>query len=270
MASAPLASSPHETVESRASVAPSASASAAVASSPVPSTPPKPSFPAGEMRVLELSGLAPAVVAYPRVTDLVGVPLVVALHGNFDRPEWQCETWAAVSEWRAIVLCPRGDARADTPSTDKRYTYDSYARMKKEIFDGIAALREQLDLAVDHPLMLIGFSLGANLGAQLLLDRDAPTFFSTVMIEGGGAQWSWHRVRAFRERGGRHVLFACGQVGCAHKAEQLRRRFEKSGLSYGVVKTSIGHTYDGEIAAGVGEHWTRITATGPTRPRGGE
>ena len=35
-------------------------------------------------------------------------PLVVALHGGSDRPEWACSAWRSISEGHAFVVCPRG------------------------------------------------------------------------------------------------------------------------------------------------------------------
>src|SRR5689334_2604590 len=43
-------------------------------------------------------------------------PVVIATHGNYDRPEWQCEVWREIVGDAAFVLCPRGSMRPDSPS----------------------------------------------------------------------------------------------------------------------------------------------------------
>src|SRR5947209_312381 len=116
---------------------------------------------------LPVVGFADAIVAAPRTNE--PRPVVVAAHGNYDRPEWQCEVWRGIVGDRAFVLCPRGRPRADSPSPDDvRFTYDGAASLAREVDAGLDALRARYGARVqDGPILYAGFSLGAILGVTL-------------------------------------------------------------------------------------------------------
>ncbi len=88
------------------------------------------------------------------------------LHGNYDRPEWQCVVWRGIVGDAAFIRCPRGVPRPDSPSPDDiRFTYASNQALEREIDAGIGALRARFPLFVDDERPLYtGFSLGAIMG----------------------------------------------------------------------------------------------------------
>ena len=67
-------------------------------------------------------------------------PVALALHGNFDRPEWICEEFSVLVEGRGWLLCPRGIPRRDAPEEWDRWTYAGRKRLLAEIAAGLAAL----------------------------------------------------------------------------------------------------------------------------------
>ena len=60
---------------------------------------------------LPVSGFGAASVAVP-VGAVEPRPIVIALHGGADRPEWQCGVWRSIAGPEPFVLCPRGVARS--------------------------------------------------------------------------------------------------------------------------------------------------------------
>src|SRR5205823_5127523 len=66
---------------------------------------------------LAVPGFSNAIVSVPIGTKRP-MPLLLATHGNYDRPEWQCETWRQIIGDAGFVLCPRGVRRPDSPGAD--------------------------------------------------------------------------------------------------------------------------------------------------------
>lgn len=239
------------------SAAPSVAASAASATPATPpsatssAAPPSPTL-AGERFVsLPVPGFGEAVVAVP-----IGArgprPIVLATHGNYDRPEWQCEVWAEIVGDRAFVLCPRGDARPDSPGKDDvRFTYRSNQELEREVDAALAALRGSAfapHLAAGPPVWT-GFSLGAIMGVAIAARRPAD-FPTLVLVEGGVDRFGEEVARAFAKGGGKSVLFVCAQRGCAKPARQRAARLERLGVHAMVADAgAIGHAYDGPVAA---------------------
>lgn len=177
-------------------------------------------------------------------------PVLIATHGNFDRPEWQCEVWRGIVESRAFILCPRGVARPDSPSRDDiRFTYPSNAALEAEIDAGLRALKDRFPDFVDPgPAVYTGFSLGAIMGVSIAARAPARTP-RLVLIEGGHDKWTQVTARAFAEGGGLRVLFVCSQGSCASDARLAAARVQRAGVETRVVKgPDVGHRYDGPTA----------------------
>jgi pimeloyl-ACP methyl ester carboxylesterase len=214
------------------------------------SEPPLPDF-----MPLEVEGFASAVVS-TSIRKGAPAPIVVAGHGNYDRPEWQCEVWRAIFHGLPFILCPRGIPRTDSPSSDDiRFTYANVDRYKLEIERGLAALRARFGSAVDSgPIVYVGFSLAALFGARLLVRGDLRAE-RAVLVEGGHSPWTLESARAFATRdadaGPKRVLFACGQTSCVRDAEQARKILSHFGSAVTTAVVSapgVGHGYGGAVA----------------------
>ncbi len=224
----------------------------------------------GDLVVLDVPGFRPAVVSVPRGA-IEPRPLVVALHGNFDRPEWQCEVWRAATAGYPFILCPRGVPRRDAPKSADRWEY-SLAQVEVELDAGVAALRKRFAAyAVDGPIVYVGFSLGAILGTTIV-HKSPARYPRVVLIEGGLGALTAGAAKRFRAQGGERLLLACGQKECARKSRLLLKMLERQGLGAHLVDGgNIGHTYDGAIAEGVAREWAWLVDGLPGWPmRGGE
>ena len=131
---------------------------------------------------LQVPGFRDAVVSMPRDTTEAR-PILVALHGNYDRPEWQCDVWRKITDARPfILLSPR---RPPEGSSVRGTLGVRWARSRaEELFAGLDALVDRFtDHVDDGPRIFAGFSLGAILGRRILLG--SPRAFSVGGAGGG-------------------------------------------------------------------------------------
>jgi hypothetical protein len=238
---------------------PSPPGSIPLAGSEVPAAPaaPKavPLAQAGELVALEVPGFLPAVVSVP-LSARAAHPVAVAFHGNFDRPEWQCEIFRAVIGAHGFLLCPRGSARRDVPKQMDRWEYASGPKMAAELEAALTALGERYGANVDPgPIVFIGFSLGAIYGAPIV--QKAPARYPRgVFVEGGHGAWTVASAKKYAAAGGLRLFLACGQGPCLDKAKRTAPLLTRAGLptqSGGSAKA--GHTYDGAVSDSVRAAW---------------
>jgi dienelactone hydrolase len=243
--------------------APVATSSETPAAPPVASAPEATSVDAGkklaplseDFVTLPVEGFKDAIVSVPTGATAPR-PVVVALHGNYDRPEWQCEVWREITKGHPFVLCPRGIPRDDAPKSEDRWTYGAMGPTEKELERALEALAKRFGEHVDPgPIVYTGFSLGAIYG-KLIARKNAKRFPRAVFVEGGYEGWALGNVREYAKGGGTRVLFACGQSACVHAGKQVARLLEKEGISSRVASGgNIGHTYDGPVASAVAAEW---------------
>lgn len=235
---------------------------------------PKPLTAQSEFQTLPVEGYRDAVIALP-----LGIkekrPVLVALHGNYDRPEWQCMIWSELIKRQAFVVCPRGVPRTDAPKSEDRWTYGGIPDTLKETYAALAAARAAYPEYIDPgPAMFTGFSLGAIYGVHALgADEkkraaygagEEPPFAYAVLIEGGYQGWYAGRAKQFRADGARGVVFGCGQFACRAKAQGLVKLLERADLRVRVAfGGNVGHTYDGSVAAAVAEQLPAVLADDP-------
>ncbi|HYQ18851.1 MAG TPA: hypothetical protein VEQ58_23910 [Polyangiaceae bacterium] len=244
----------------------------AVASEPAPTpqpvvvaTPaapsPKPLLEPTPLVTLTVPGFREAVVSVPLGATEPRV-IALALHGNFDRPEWQCEVWRRITRGEVFVLCPRGVPRRDVPAELDRWEWGSLAKTKAELLAALGALRARYPEHVKAgPLVFTGFSLGAILGARLIHDQEL-NVGAAVLVEGGYQGWTASKARSLQPSL-RGLLFACGQTECRNAYRyQLEGLLSRAALPASMVAdTKAGHTYDEPVAALVQAEWPRLLQT---------
>jgi hypothetical protein len=209
---------------------------------------------------LPVQGFRDAIVSVP-IGATGPRPIVVALHGNFDRPEWQCEVMREITDGFAFILCPRGIPRTDVAKSMDRWEYGSVKQLKQELDAGLLAVRERFARYVaDGPIVMTGFSLGAILARPMVME-DPARFPRVVFTEGGSDGWNFKR---FQQGGGSRVIFGCAQAGCAPKCRALAKRAERAGVEVRVADGgNIGHTYDGPVARAIQAEWSWLVESDP-------
>jgi predicted esterase len=235
----------------------------AVAAPPAATTQPAPLPPLGgaPLVALAVAGFEPAVVSVP-LGSTGPRPVLVATHGNFDRPEWQCETWREIVGAAGFVLCPRGVLRDDTLGLEHpRFRYRSHRALEQEIATGLAALGARFGAYVSPgPVVYAGFSQGAIMGVPIVT-RAPARFPRLVLLEGGVGALTAATAGAYAAGGGRRVLIGCGQPGCATAGRAAVRRLEAAGLGARVLYGgNVGHGYAEVVTRQVREHFAWLVA----------
>ncbi|MFZ5895227.1 MAG: alpha/beta hydrolase [Myxococcota bacterium] len=225
------------------------------AAAKAPTPPASPTLDGPSVVELDVPSFRPATLVVP-VGATRPRPVVVALHGNFDRPEWQCGVWQSIVRDGAFILCPRGIPRRDAPASLDRWEYASAKAVASEVDAALAALRERYAAFVaEGPVVFIGFSLGAIYGAPLV-QREPQRFTRVVFIEGGLSAWTPHTAKKFAAAGGQRLILACGQADCLGRVKRMAPALERAGLPTRVGGSAkAGHSYDGEVAEVVRENW---------------
>ena len=164
---------------------------------------------------LDVPGFGKAALAVPLGANAPR-PIVIALHGSSDRPEWACAALRSIAGPAPFVLCPRGVARTDFSASDARYTFGSVDDTARELRAALAALKQRFGVYVAAgPVVLAGFELGADQVAWIAVQE--PAFFARLLlIEPSPTSWPSSRAALFGRTGGQRVLFAFGPT---HRTE---------------------------------------------------
>ncbi len=141
---------------------------------------------------------------------------------------------------------------------------DSFTHGKElpaEIDAGIVALRARFGARVDPgPMIYAGYSQGAGLAHTVVMKSPA-RFPRAIIIEGGAGGWS---PKKFAQQGGKRMLFACGQAGCANAAKPAVAQFEKAGVPAKVrYAQGAGHIETGAVGKAIMEEWAWLVAGDP-------
>jgi poly(3-hydroxybutyrate) depolymerase len=219
---------------------------------------------------LAVEGFRDAIVSVP-----IGArrrrPILIALHGNFDRPEWQCETWRDITKGFPFIVCPRGIPRRDVPAKWDRWEYGSMDQTDRELEAGLASLRERFGPYIaTGPVLFTGFSLGAILGVGIL-KRHPGKYGPIVFSEGGNEGWSITTVKKIAPPTGDagtflplRLLYACGQTDCVFKSKATAKIIERAGGQSRVVSGgNVGHMYDGPVAQAIAREWQWLIQDDP-------
>jgi hypothetical protein len=257
---APAASEPPAETQ----IAADPAALSAAADEPAPAAEPSPApLPVPGFRDAVL--VAPTGAAAPR-------PVLVAVHGMYDRVEPFCAAWSRIAAGWPYVLCPRGQPRLDAGLQADRWTFGWRVRdLDREIDAGLKALRERYgEQVADGPVVFAGFSLGAILGADVVLWN--PSRYSrAVLVEGGTTNWSLTTAKRFARRGGKKLLFACGQEMCLKETRAGLYWLDVAGVDARTAYAgTIGHTYEGIVAEELTRTWGWLTEGDARWPAGSQ
>jgi predicted esterase len=205
----------------------------------------KPLYPQTESpERLNVPGFNDAMFVSPSERSDDPRPVVIVLHGNFDRPEWQCDMWQSVASWYGWVLCPRGVRTPWATEAEDRWTYRGGAKtVSSEMMAALAALEFRFPGAVTREgAVLVGFSLGAILIPELI--QLHPDRFDTVfLIEGGLKQLDRHLL-SMKQRGVERIGLAMSTAGNRQKISGIRMKIKRKGLvSVYVDMRGAGHNY---------------------------
>jgi predicted esterase len=212
---------------------------------------------------LETAGVT-AFVA-PPIGATAPRPLVVAVHGAGDRPEWSCGGWRLASLTNAFVVCPQG-----SPTTPRTFAWASPQLLSERVEAAVAAARAKFGPYVDSgPMIFAGFSQGATF-AEPFLRENAARFPIAILAEGGYATArSPSFARAFRAAGGRRVVLVCGNPLCFTSAVTAKKVLETAGVEALVVgDAKAGHNLNDRMQKALQAAWPELSA--PPRELSGD
>lgn len=197
---------------------------------------------------LDVPDFSPSLLRVP--AGRARLPVLLVTHGAGGTAEAHCQLWSRIVADRAILLCVRGRGRGPDPA-DGEY-YPDHPTLERETFAALSALRARYaERIAEGGVYYAGFSQGATMGALMLVEH-ADEVKRLVLVEGGFAEWSVARARAFRERGGERVLFVCGRKECADSARKSAYYFKLAGVPAQLeYVTGAGHSHDARVEARV-------------------
>ena len=166
-------------------------------------------------------------------------PVVLAAHGTGGSAFAMCEDVRKMVGDRAFVLCLRGE---QLPHGGE--TFADLDAFKRELEAALSALERAHPHRVDaqRPLV-VGSSLGANL-ARIAAIHEPGRFPRAIFVEGGNRGWSAATSRAFRQGGGRRILFGCGTASCLEGAAEAEALLRSAELDVRLVSDPrAGHSF---------------------------
>ncbi|MBN2530024.1 MAG: hypothetical protein JXR76_26780 [Deltaproteobacteria bacterium] len=206
---------------------------------------PQPRFPVRQTpESLTVPGFEPAAFVTPSEDTGQARPVIIVLHGNFDRPEWQCEMWQEVGSWHGWILCPRGVRTPFATLAEDRWTYKGGApAISAEMIAALDALDARFPGAVlRRGLILVGFSLGAIRLPELI--RLHPDTFETVFLIEGGLKQLEAGLPMMKKNGVKRIGLAMSTAGNRQNVSVVQNKIKRYGLrSVYVDMKGAGHNY---------------------------
>lgn len=185
-------------------------------------------------------------------------PLVLAIHGALDRPEWQCGSYRGIAGGRSFILCPQGDARE--PSG---FTLGSPEDTESELRAAISALKARFSAHVARGPVVLS-ALGPGVDHALALALAEPSFFShLVLVNGSLARLTPAFATRFGHAGGKRVLCVCSAGGCDADAERRVQSLRPAGVDARLIAAERGQGLDAEVAQTLKRHWAWLVSSDP-------
>jgi predicted esterase len=182
-------------------------------------------------------------------------PVVVAVHGAGDRPDWACSEWRAIFGPKPFIVCPRGTPMAGG------FVWSSADALKVAIGRAVDGTRVRHGAHLDEgPRVYAGFSQGAILGASIV--EGAPDVYPyAIFHEGLGDVGGRRFTRAFAEHAGKRIILACSQAGCDRIRRAPLAALVQAHIDAKLVYAgNIGHTINGAVIEAIKQELAWLVA----------
>jgi hypothetical protein len=179
-------------------------------------------------------------------------PIVVALHGAGDRPEWACGGWRGVTDAYPFIVCPTGDP-GGAPGG---FVWGSDRAVEREVSAAVEATRVRFaEYVAPGCILMTGFSQGANRMVPILV-RGGDWCPEAVLCEGAYDALDQNFARAFAGAAGRRLLLGCSQPYCAKVFRERETPLLRAGIEMRTVYSG-GHVHNlnGEMVSTLRSAW---------------
>lgn len=187
-------------------------------------------------------------------------PIMVALHGGSDRPEWACGAWRGVTDAYPVLVCPRGQG------SEHSLSWHSSEDTARRIERAIAATKKILPEWVrdSESIVLAGFSMGA-VQAALLARKDPMRYRQLALGESAyNPESSIQFAAAWARGGGERLLLSCSLRSCEAPYEASARNAAKHGIAVRLnMARTNKHNIDDPVVRSIRRDWPWLVANAP-------
>jgi pimeloyl-ACP methyl ester carboxylesterase len=162
-------------------------------------------------------------------------PIMIALHGGSDHPEWACNAWRGITNAYPFLVCPHG-----VGTNEASLAWSSPADTKLRVARAIAATRKAFgSWVLEGPIVIVGFSMGAT-QAALLAQGEPGRYRRVVLAESAYAPEAAMTFAArWAEGGGQRAMFLCTTPGCEAPYRAAARNLSRHAVA---VRLNIAGT----------------------------
>jgi predicted esterase len=187
-------------------------------------------------------------------------PIVVALHGAGDRPEWACGGWRGVTDAYPFLVCPSGQP-GGLPGG---FVWGHDTAVEREVNAAVEATRRRFgDHVAPGCTLLVGFSQGAIRMAPMLA-RGGGWCPQAVLCEGAYDAMGKSFAHGFTASGGRRILLGCSQPYCAKIFGEREGVLRGAGIDVRTVYSGgRTHNLDGEMVSTLRQAWPWLVRDDP-------
>jgi hypothetical protein len=181
-------------------------------------------------------------------------PVLIAIHGDADRPEWACGSYRHITRRKAFVLCPRGVSRED------RFTLGTTADTARELREALPVLKARFGAHVAAGAVVLA-GLGPSVEHAVDLALKEPSFFSyLLLVDGSMRRFDLPAMTRFGQAGGRRVLVACSVSACDADVDARLSALKPAGVATRVVHVERGRALDAEMVARLQKEFAWLVA----------
>jgi hypothetical protein len=153
-------------------------------------------------------------------------PIMIALHGGSDRPEWACGAWRGITGAYPFLVCPHG-----VGSNEASLAWSSPADTRARVARAIAETKRIFGSWVrEAPIVLVGFSMGATQAA--LLAQSQPQIYRRVALAESAyaPEPAMEFARPWAAGGGERAIFLCTTAGCEAPYRKAAQNVARHGV----------------------------------------
>lgn len=198
-------------------------------------------------------------------------PLMIALHGGSDHPEWACNAWRGVTDAYPFIVCPRG------PGAESSLAWSSPADTKQRVARAVAATKEMFpDWVVEtKTTVLVGFSMGAT-QTSYLASGAGEIYRRVVLAESSYApEPAMAFAKPWAHGGGERAIFLCTTPGCPGTYRRAAQNVAAQGVPARLdIAGTTAHGMWDQVVQSMRRDWPWLVAgaegwdgyTGPSDP----